>query len=138
MYIRYSCTKNSDKFITFIAVDLQYDTKLKASKLSSSCIKASWIKKESGSCKVKYELLMKDGSGQVKYRMNVDNVNELKKCDIPKSVDITNVELNITSRKIYRLVSVAVQRTTVKTNTGNIFLTIFLTDYLGPLFPCPV
>ena len=77
-------------------MDLSSSVNLQASKPSQSCVRVTWTKKESGACFVKYTIKFKIGTGDVIYTEIGYNIGEMKRCGIPSSIKITDVDLTMT------------------------------------------
>ena len=87
-----------------LTVKLDKPLDLKAVRLvESNCIDIKWNKVESGACIVKYDVKLKDASGNYYHNKTGYNIRELKICNVKNFANITNVEMvasfkNVTSK----------------------------------------
>ena len=87
-----------------LTVKLDKPLDLKAVRLvESNCIDIKWNKVESGACIVKYDVKLKDASGNYYHNKVGYNIREMKFCNVTDFDIITNVEMvvnfkNVTSK----------------------------------------
>eukprot|EP00794_Sanderia_malayensis_P011135 gene11135-12306_t len=72
---------------------------LNAGKPNSSCVEVQWQKKQAGLCSVTYTVSFKDSNGTVRYTTVEINKSGTTKCGIPTNINITQVELTMSSTK---------------------------------------
>ena len=99
---------------------------LKALKIAASkCVQVKWTKAESGACYVKYEIVLRNKSGNDLYSQTVYNIGEMMICNLPTYNNITSAHLTIsfkaTSKKETAFVSETPISTLASTATGMTF-----------------
>ena len=80
-----------------------------------SCVEVKWTKAEPGACYVKYEVKLKNASGTVVYTENGYNIDEIKKCKIPGTVNITDVEMTMSFKSTSKVFTAKVSETPIPT-----------------------
>ena len=71
-----------------------------AGKPSTGCVRVKWNKVASGTCRVKYEVKLKDAAGTVKYTSEGMNIGEKMQCNIPTNVNISQVQLTMSFKTV--------------------------------------
>eukprot|EP00794_Sanderia_malayensis_P011136 gene11136-12307_t len=74
------------------------DPKLQAHKPNYSCVFVQWKKKDTGLCNVMYSVSMNDNTGNTAYKSTGINIHQAIICDIPYTINITSVQLTMTSK----------------------------------------
>ncbi|XP_065054130.1 uncharacterized protein LOC135682954 isoform X1 [Rhopilema esculentum] len=99
-----------------VLLKLDGNPNLQAGKIIvDSCVEVKWTKAESGACYVKYELRLKDASGIVVYTETGYNIDQIKKCKIPRNVNITEVEMTMSFKSTSKVFTAKVAETPIPT-----------------------
>ena len=82
---------------------------IKAGKLAKDrCVEVKWNKAESGACYVKYEVKFKNVSGNYLYNETGYNIAEMRKCNLPTFVNITEIQLTATFKSTSKTFTIKV------------------------------
>ncbi|XP_065054125.1 uncharacterized protein LOC135682952 isoform X2 [Rhopilema esculentum] len=104
-----------DTYVT-VLMKLDSNPNLQArKKIVDSCVEVKWTKAESGACYVKYEVKLKNASGIVVYTETGYNIDEIKKCKIPRNVNITDVEMTMSFKSTSKFFTAKVAETPILT-----------------------
>ncbi|XP_065054139.1 uncharacterized protein LOC135682957 isoform X3 [Rhopilema esculentum] len=99
-----------------VLLNLDGNPNLQARKIIiDSCVEVKWTKAESGACYVKYEAKLKNASGTVVYTETGYNIDQIKKCKIPRNVNITDVEMTMSFKSISKVFTAKVAETPIPT-----------------------
>ena len=93
----------------YFAVNLDLNFDLKARKVASThCLEINWNKAESGACTVKYTLALKSHVGDDLLIISVDNIGEIKLCNLPTFASISDVKMMVTFKTTSKIVKTKV------------------------------
>ena len=88
---------------------LEKPLNLKVERLpNGGCVKVNWNKIESGACKVKYIVTLRDAYGKDVDKSYEYNIGEMKICNISSHVHVTDVELTVQFRTVSKTVTAIV------------------------------
>ena len=79
-----------------------------AGKPSAGCVRVLWNKVASGTCRVKYEVKLKDQAGTVKYTSEGTNIGEKIQCNIPNNLNITEAQLKMSFKTVLKTFTINV------------------------------
>ena len=93
----------------YFAVNLDLNFDLKARKVASThCLEINWNKAESGACTVKYTLALKSPAGDDLLIISVNNIGEIKLCNLPTYASISDVQMTVTFKTTSKIVTTKV------------------------------
>ena len=105
-------------------VKLEEPLKLKAERLpNSTCVKVNWRKIESGACKVKYLVKLKDPYGKEVDKSYGYNIGTMKMCNILPHEQVTHVQLTVQFRRVMKTVTAIVGGNGMFSSRKEIFTT---------------
>ena len=97
-------------------LDKPFNTK--AGKLAKDrCVEVKWNKAESGACYAKYEVKFKNKSGNYLSTETGYNIAEMKKCNLPSFVNITEIQLTASFKRTSKTFTIKVSENPIVSPT---------------------
>ena len=83
------------------------------------CLEVMWNKINSGACYVRFDLVLKTGSGASVFKRTGHNIYKVRICDMQAVIKVANVQLIVSFRNAVRYVSLNVSQepTTIQPQT---------------------
>jgi len=116
--LKNSIGSSSDTASTNVTVLLKLDMDfgLKAGRIGGAkCIEVKWNKVQAGACYVKYEVVLKNASGNNEYVKAGYNIGEMTMCSFLNFSSVTDVQLTVSFKSTSRYVTTKVSGTQLTT-----------------------
>ena len=101
-------------YYPIVNLDRQFHLRMEKEN-GSQCFNVKWSRLQSGACSVKYEVTVKSASGNNVYNGSGYDIDYVQICNLTVDTNITDVYLNVSFNKSFKIVTLKASGTPVST-----------------------